>query len=88
MTGTVVSKNKIKIKTKMTHTYKVTGMTCNHCVASVQKILSGIEGVESVKVTLDPPAAEIKMQHHVEKSILNSVLEKTGNYKLEESENS
>lgn len=72
----------------MTNKYKVTGMTCSHCVSTVQKTLSGIEGVESAAVTLDPPAAEIKMLHHVEISILNSVLEKTGNYKLEESENS
>ncbi len=72
----------------MTNTYKVKGMTCSHCVAMVQKTLASIEGIENVKVTLDPPAAEIKMLHHVEKSILNSFLEKAGNYKLEESENS
>ncbi|MBK8383328.1 MAG: heavy-metal-associated domain-containing protein [Ignavibacteria bacterium] len=72
----------------MTNKYKVTGMTCSHCVAMVKKTLSGIEGLESVIVTLDPPEAEIKMNHHIEISTLNSILEKAGNYKLEESENS
>ena len=85
---TKIAVSKIKLKTKMNYTYKVKGMTCSHCVAAVQKALSGIEGIENVEVTLDPPSAEIKMHHHIEKSILNSVLEKAGNYKIEESENS
>ena len=31
----------------------VTGMTCGHCVASVQEEISEIPGVESVDVTLE-----------------------------------
>jgi copper ion binding protein len=34
------------------HTYRVTGMTCSHCVASVREEVSEIEGVEVVSVDL------------------------------------
>ncbi|MTE15461.1 heavy-metal-associated domain-containing protein [Nocardia aurantiaca] len=35
-----------------TSTYTVTGMTCGHCVGSVQKEISKIAGVTSVDVDL------------------------------------
>ena len=39
---------------------KITGMTCNHCVASVKKALESVTGAESVEVTLEPGGAAIK----------------------------
>ena len=66
--------------------FKVTGMTCNHCVKRVQKTLSEVNGVESVTVTLDPPEAEINMKQHINDSIFNSALEKVGDYKITEEE--
>lgn len=39
---------------------KITGMTCNHCVASVKKALESVNGVESVEVILEPGGATIK----------------------------
>ena len=33
-------------------TVKITGMSCNHCVSSVTKTLSEIEGIKNVKVDL------------------------------------
>jgi len=68
----------------MTHKFKVTGMTCNSCVKKVQKTLSEVKGVDSVKVTLDPPEAEIKMGKHIDAGIFNTALEKAGDYKLGE----
>lgn len=38
---------------------KITGMTCNHCVASVKKALESVAEVQSVEVTLEPGAATI-----------------------------
>ena len=32
---------------------KIKGMSCNHCVASIQKALSALEGVKSVDVSLE-----------------------------------
>ena len=37
----------------------VTGMTCGGCVASVQKVLSALPGVQSVEVTLTPGQARM-----------------------------
>ncbi|HMS65632.1 MAG TPA: heavy metal-associated domain-containing protein [Ignavibacteria bacterium] len=68
----------------MTHTYKVTGITCNNCVSKVQKALSALDGIEKVNVTLDPPQAEIVMHHHINQEEMNTALQKAGNYKLEE----
>lgn len=40
--------------------FSVTGMTCNHCVASVEKGLNGLAGVEKVKVNLKKGKATVK----------------------------
>lgn len=37
----------------------VTGMTCGGCVASVQKVLSALPGVQTVEVTLTPGQAHV-----------------------------
>jgi Cu2+-exporting ATPase len=42
----------------MTHTYTITGMTCNGCRTKVEKALNEMDGVEAV-VSLDPPTATI-----------------------------
>lgn len=36
------------------------GMTCEHCVASVEKGINGLEGIENVVVTLDDSIAVVK----------------------------
>jgi copper chaperone len=38
--------------TDTTRTYTVTGMTCDHCVASVREEVSEVPGVEQVDVEL------------------------------------
>ncbi len=40
-------------------TLTVTGMTCGGCVASVQRVLSAVPGVQSAEVTLDPGRARV-----------------------------
>ncbi len=39
---------------------KITGMTCNHCVAHTKKSLEAVPGVESAEVTLEPGAAVVR----------------------------
>lgn len=41
------------VSTPHTATYTVTGMTCQHCVASVTEELSEVPGVTDVAVALD-----------------------------------
>ena len=43
-----------------TATIKIKGMTCGGCVASVKRVLQGIDGVEKVDVSLDPPEAKVE----------------------------
>ena len=38
---------------------KITGMTCMGCVASVKKVLTAIDGVQSVDVSLEKAQATI-----------------------------
>ena len=49
----------------MTHTYTVTGMTCNGCAAKVQKLLSSVAGVENVNINLEKNEADVTMHHHI-----------------------
>ncbi|MCU7837062.1 MAG: cation transporter [gamma proteobacterium symbiont of Taylorina sp.] len=37
----------------------ISGMTCNHCVASAKKALQAVAGVEGVIVSLEPGGAVI-----------------------------
>jgi copper chaperone CopZ len=68
----------------MTHTYKITGMTCNNCVKKVKDALEGIQGIEKADVTLDPPEAVITMGHHIQTSDMNNILSAAGSYSLKE----
>jgi len=68
----------------MNKIYKITGMTCGSCVEKVQKNISEIDGVEDVKVTLNPPQAEINVHHEITLTELNENLTKLGGkYKAE-----
>ncbi|APY01143.1 heavy-metal-associated domain-containing protein [Lacinutrix venerupis] len=49
----------------MKHTYKVTGMTCGNCKASVEKALNNIEHVTSASVDLEKAEVEVKMSQHI-----------------------
>lgn len=54
--GISVSSEQNTINTKndkdMTRTYKIDGMSCNHCKASAEKAISNVDGVEKVEVDL------------------------------------
>lgn len=66
----------------MKHTYEIKGMTCGHCVQTVANTLKNIEGVSSVKVTLEPPMADIEMHQHISEEKMNEALSNVGNYQI------
>lgn len=66
----------------MKHTYKVTGMTCGGCVASVEKELQKVSGVTDVFVDLEKAEAEVTMDHHIDTVTLKSAL--SDKYELSE----
>ena len=49
----------------MTHTYNISGMTCNNCKASVEKSLLSLSNVEDVTVDLKTSKATIIMSEHI-----------------------
>ena len=57
--------NCISFEFIMTHTYTITGMTCNGCAAKVQSLLANTPGVTSATVNLEKQEAEINMDHHI-----------------------
>lgn len=69
----------------MKHTYKIAGMTCNNCVASVADVLSTVDKVQHVDINLEKAEAQIYMSEHVPIGILSSALPK--NYTISEKRN-
>lgn len=49
----------------MKHTYKITGMSCGSCKATVEQKINKIEGITSVVVNLEKKEAIILMSQHI-----------------------
>jgi len=58
----------------MTHTYTVTGMTCNGCRIGVEDKLGRIPGVVKATVNLEKSEAEIEMKTHISTGALQNAL--------------
>lgn len=58
----------------MTHTYTITGMTCNGCRTSVEDTLNAINGVSKASVYLEKEQAEITMKHPIAIETLQKAL--------------
>lgn len=68
----------------MTHTYQITGMTCSGCQAKVQSLLTQVNGVKKVEISLAEGTAEITMQHHIPTAVLQQALAASPKYQLSE----
>ena len=49
----------------MKHTYKISGMTCGNCKATIEKNLNELQDIERVEVNLEKGEATISMSKHV-----------------------
>ena len=58
----------------MKHTYKITGMTCNSCKATVEKSLNDLDDVANAIVNLETKEAIITMHNHIEFSELQKAI--------------
>ena len=58
----------------MKHTYKVTGMTCNGCKASVEKHLNALPNVINAIVNLEKEEVTVEMSQHVSTKTLKEAL--------------
>lgn len=62
-----------------TTTFKVTGMTCGGCVSAVTKVLSAVDGVETVNVSLASNVATIEFdERKTDLSRLKSAVTESG----------
>ena len=69
----------------MTHTYTISGMTCDGCRSKVEKTLNAISGIEA-KVSLNPPLATVTMEKHIPTAQLQEALTAVGKYTIEMSD--
>jgi copper chaperone len=58
--------------------YTVTGMTCEHCVASVTEEVQEIEGVTAVAVDLSSGALAVTAERDVTDAEVRSAVEEAG----------
>ena len=65
----------------MTHTYTITGMTCNNCRSKVEKALNAVEGIKAT-VTLKPPEVVISMQKQLPIVKLHKIVAAIGPYTI------
>src|SRR5687768_1698720 len=70
----------------MTHTYTISGMTCNGCVAKAKSALLKLGDVTEATVQLEAPQATIHMQKHIPVSELQSALSNAGTYTITEAD--
>lgn len=66
----------------MTHTYKVTGMTCNSCAIKIKSELLKIPDVISADVSQPNGEAIVEMQRHIALSELQQAISNAGNYSI------
>jgi copper chaperone CopZ len=70
-----------KIDQIMTHTYNITGMKCDGCVAAVKSGLEKVADIAKADVQLESPQATITMEKEIPTNILQAAI---GNYKITE----
>jgi copper chaperone CopZ len=70
----------------MTHTYNVTGMTCDGCSAKVKLLLKRIPDVTDVKVNREAGEVDVTMSKHVPTPALQDALKEYPKYQLTEKE--
>jgi len=70
----------------MTHTYKVSGMTCSGCQAKVHSLLSKVEGITNLSINLQNATADIEMAKHISINTLKAALQDYPKYQITEEE--
>ena len=68
-----------------TTTYKVTGMTCEHCVSAVTSELTGLDGVSAVTVDLVPDGVSqvtVTSGSSLPGTAVTEALDEAGGYRL------
>ena len=59
-------------------TIKIKGMTCNHCVMAVTKVLNEIAGIKDVKVDLEKGEATFNEGNPIDMDLVREKIKKAG----------
>lgn len=70
----------------MTHSYNISGLTCQGCVKKAVDALTQVPGVTKASVQLEAPQATVSMQQHVPLQTLQNALSEKGKYLITEAE--
>lgn len=62
----------------MTTTYKVSGMTCDHCINAVTSELLGIEGVTAVDISLDTGEVRVTNSRELTIAEVSAAIDEAG----------
>lgn len=62
----------------MKKTIKIEGMQCNHCKMTVEKVLSAMEGVTNVEVSLENKTATIESTKEIDENQIKQLIEEAG----------
>ena len=68
----------------MKHTYKISGMTCDGCIAKVSFLLKKNPEVKNVDIDLEKGEASVEMEKHIATSELQNALKDYPKYQLSE----
>ena len=63
---------------KITKTIFINGMSCGHCSKRVEAALKSVNGVKSVKVSLEEKKADIIMKNDIKNNVLKNAVENVG----------
>jgi len=58
----------------MVNTFKIEGMTCNNCKASVEKYLNALPNIPHVSIDLEKGEAKVTMDQHLTADVLQKAL--------------
>lgn len=64
-------------------TFRVTGMTCGHCVTSVTNELSALNGVHNVEVNLESGEVRVTSDTLIDQQVIAAAITEAG-YELAE----
>ena len=63
---------------KIIKTIFINGMSCGHCSKRVEDALKSVNGVKSVKVSLEEKKADVILKNDVDNEILKNAVEDVG----------
>ena len=68
----------------MTKEYTITGMTCNGCLAKVNRTINALDEIQEATIQLEYPQAKIVASESLSLKDINLALKKVGNYTISE----